>query len=72
MNVESLRSNQDANDNSAEIRVTKVGLGLSTMFAFSWIPYATVALIGAFGNRRVSIEFQHFISMLQVQCRRTL
>jgi len=51
MNVESLRSNQDANDNSAEIRVTKVGLGLSTMFAFSWIPYATVALIGAFGNR---------------------
>ena len=51
MNVESLRSNQDANVSSAEIRVAKVGLGLAPVYAFSWVPYATVALIGAFGNR---------------------
>ena len=51
MNVESLRSNRDQQETSAEVRIAKVAIGLALLFAASWTPYAIVALIAAFGNR---------------------
>lgn len=51
MNVESLRSNQQQNQTSAEIRIAKVAIGICFLFVLSWTPYAVMALIGAFGNQ---------------------
>ncbi|KAK3930061.1 Opsin, ultraviolet-sensitive [Frankliniella fusca] len=51
MNVESLRSNEDKGKDSTEIRIAKMAISLSFLFVLSWTPYATVALIGAFGNK---------------------
>ena len=51
MNVESLRSNRDQQETSAEVRIAKVAIGLALLFAAAWTPYAIVALIAAFGNR---------------------
>ena len=45
-------SREEAIELAAEMRVAKVGLGLATMYAVSWVPYAVVTLIGTFGNRR--------------------
>ncbi|XP_050524580.1 opsin, ultraviolet-sensitive [Daktulosphaira vitifoliae] len=51
MNVDSLRSNQDANAQSAEVRIAKAAITICFLFVAAWTPYATVALIGAFGDR---------------------
>jgi r-opsin len=51
MNVESLRSNQDANAQSAEVRIAKAAITICCLFIASWTPYAIVAIIGAFGDR---------------------
>ncbi|XP_067002745.1 opsin, ultraviolet-sensitive [Anabrus simplex] len=51
MNVDSLRSNQQANQTSAEIRIAKVAIGICFLFVASWTPYAVMALIGTFGNK---------------------
>ena len=51
MNVTSLRSNVDANEQSAEIRIAKVGITLTVLFLISWTPYAFMALTACFGNR---------------------
>lgn len=51
MNVESLRSNQDANAQSAEVRIAKAAITICFLFFLAWTPYATVALIGAFGDQ---------------------
>ncbi|GLH14972.1 Opsin, ultraviolet-sensitive [Gryllus bimaculatus] len=51
MNVDSLRSNQQQNQTSAEIRIAKVAIGICFLFVASWTPYAVLALIGAFGNK---------------------
>jgi len=51
MNVESLRSNQDANAQSAEVRIAKAAITICCLFIASWTPYAVVAMIGAFGDR---------------------
>lgn len=51
MNVESLRSNVDAQQTSVEIRIAKTAITVCFLFVASWTPYAVVALIGAFGNQ---------------------
>ncbi|XP_034249735.1 opsin, ultraviolet-sensitive isoform X2 [Thrips palmi] len=51
MNVESLRSNADKNQESTEIRIAKMAISLCFLFVLSWTPYAAVALTGAFGNK---------------------
>nr|APY20569.1 ultraviolet sensitive opsin 2 [Brassicogethes aeneus] len=51
MNVESLRSNQNAQSESAEFRIAKAAITVCFMFVCSWTPYAVLALIGAFGNK---------------------
>lgn len=50
MNVKSLAANK-ADDQSVEIRIAKVAITIFFMYVVSWTPYATVALIGTFGNR---------------------
>ncbi|KAG8312869.1 opsin, ultraviolet-sensitive-like [Homalodisca vitripennis] len=51
MNVESLRSNQNQQNQSAEIRIAKAAITICFLFVASWTPYAVLALIGAFGNQ---------------------
>ncbi|CAG9561253.1 unnamed protein product [Danaus chrysippus] len=53
MNVESLRSNQNASAESAEIRIAKAALTVCFLFVSSWTPYGVMALIGAFGDQRL-------------------
>lgn len=52
MNVKSLVSNQDK-ERSIELRIAKVAFTIFFLFLMAWTPYATVALIGAFGNREL-------------------
>jgi len=58
MNVDSLRSNQDANAQSAEVRIAKAAITICCLFIASWTPYAVVAMIGAFGDR---YDFYNFL-----------
>nr|QWV42690.1 ultraviolet sensitive opsin [Scraptia sp. CRS 2021] len=51
MNVESLRSNQSKNSESAELRIAKAAITICFLFVASWTPYAVLALIGAFGDQ---------------------
>jgi len=51
MNVASLRSNTDANTQSAEIRIAKVALMNISLWVCMWTPYATIVMQGAFGNQ---------------------
>lgn len=51
MNVESLRSGQQANQTSAEIRIARAAIGICFLFVASWTPYGVMALIGAFGDK---------------------
>ncbi|XP_074036764.1 opsin, ultraviolet-sensitive [Leptinotarsa decemlineata] len=51
MNVESLRANQQQQNESAELRIAKAALTVCFMFVASWTPYAVLALIGAFGDQ---------------------
>ncbi|KAK2705344.1 hypothetical protein QYM36_017399, partial [Artemia franciscana] len=53
MNVESLRSSKDQSEQSAEIRIAKVAIGIVALFVVSWTPYAIVALTCTFGNRAI-------------------
>ncbi|XP_076757600.1 rhodopsin 5 [Xylocopa sonorina] len=50
MNVKSLVSNQDK-ERSVELRIAKVAFTIFFLFLLAWTPYATLAMIGAFGNR---------------------
>ncbi|KZC05676.1 Opsin, blue-sensitive [Dufourea novaeangliae] len=52
MNVKSLVSNQDK-ERSVEMRIAKVAFTIFFLFLLAWTPYATVALMGAFGNREL-------------------
>ncbi|XP_046737872.1 opsin, ultraviolet-sensitive [Diprion similis] len=51
MNVDSLRSNTNANAQSAEVRIAKAAITICFLFVSAWTPYGVTALIGAFGNR---------------------
>lgn len=53
MNVESLRSNQNASAESAEVRIAKAALTVCFLFVASWTPYGVMAMIGAFGDQRL-------------------
>lgn len=53
MNVESLRSNQNQQNQSAEIRIAKAAITICFLFVASWTPYAVLALIGAFGDQKL-------------------
>lgn len=50
MNVDSLRANQDAANQSAEVRIAKAAITICFLFVASWTPYGVLALIGAFGD----------------------
>jgi len=50
MNVESLRQG-DAAEQSAEIKIAKVAVTNVFLWIAIWSPYATVVVIGVFGNR---------------------
>ena len=50
MNVDSLRSNQAAANQSAEVRIAKAAITICFLFVASWTPYGVLALIGAFGD----------------------
>ncbi|XP_001608074.2 opsin, ultraviolet-sensitive [Nasonia vitripennis] len=51
MNVESLRSGQNKDQASAEVRIAKVALTICFLFVAAWTPYGVMSLIGAFGNK---------------------
>nr|QWV42651.1 ultraviolet sensitive opsin 1 [Byturus ochraceus] len=51
MNVDSLRSNQQQHNQSAELRIAKAAITICSLFVASWTPYAVLALIGAFGDQ---------------------
>lgn len=53
MNVESLRSNQNQANESAEIRIAKAAITICFLFVASWTPYAILALVGAFGDHNL-------------------
>lgn len=53
MNVQSLTSNKDQAAQSVEIRIAKACFTIFFLFVTAWTPYACVALIGAFGNRKM-------------------
>lgn len=53
MNVESLRSNQNANAESAEVRIAKAALTVCFLFVASWTPYGVMSLIGAYGDQQL-------------------
>nr|APY20493.1 ultraviolet sensitive opsin [Cucujus clavipes] len=51
MNVESLRTNQSQQNESAELRIAKAAITICFLFVASWTPYAVLALIGSFGDQ---------------------
>lgn len=51
MNVESLRSNQQAANQSVEVRIAKSAITVCFLFVAAWTPYAVLSLIGAFGDQ---------------------
>ncbi|XP_045464394.1 opsin, ultraviolet-sensitive-like isoform X1 [Harmonia axyridis] len=51
MNVDSLRSNQNQGNQSAEVRIAKAAITICFLFVASWTPYAVLALVGAFGDQ---------------------
>nr|AAD34222.1 rhodopsin [Papilio glaucus] len=53
MNVDSLRSNQNASAESAEIRIAKAALTVCFLYVASWTPYGVMSLIGAFGDQNL-------------------
>lgn len=50
MNVASLRSNADANAQTAEIRIAKVAMINISLWAIMWTPYAAICVQGAMGH----------------------
>ncbi|KAK9882565.1 hypothetical protein WA026_022193 [Henosepilachna vigintioctopunctata] len=51
MNVDSLRSNQNQGNQTAEIRIAKAAITICFLFIAAWTPYAVSSLIGAFGDQ---------------------
>ena len=51
MNVDSLRSNEDAKEESAEVKIAKVAITNVTLWVCIWTPYAVVSMIAAFGDK---------------------
>nr|BAG80985.1 opsin [Branchinella kugenumaensis] len=72
MNVESLRSNADANAESAEVRIAKVALTNVLLWICIWTPYAFVAVTGAFGNRQILTPLVAQLPSLICKCASSL
>jgi len=53
MNVTSLRSNADANAESAEIRIAKVAMLNISLWVCMWTPYAAICIVGAVGDQEI-------------------
>ncbi|CAG9860516.1 unnamed protein product [Phyllotreta striolata] len=51
MNVESLRANQQQKNESTELKIAKAAITVCFLFVAAWTPYATLSLIGAFGDQ---------------------
>ena len=51
MNVESLRNDNNSNEESVEMKLAKVAVTNVLLWICAWAPYATVVLIGQFGNK---------------------
>ena len=51
MNVASLRSNANADEQSAEMRIAKIALMNVTLWVAMWTPYASIVMQGAFGDQ---------------------
>eukprot|EP00095_Tigriopus_kingsejongensis_P002825 maker-scaffold80_size398941-snap-gene-2.17 protein:Tk02825 transcript:maker-scaffold80_size398941-snap-gene-2.17-mRNA-1 annotation:"opsin" len=65
MNVESLRSNVNADKESTEIRIAKVSLTAICLWLLAFAPYATTVLLAQFGPRHlISPLVAHMPSML--------
>ena len=50
MNVDSLRSNENKDADSAEVRIAKVAITNVCIWVIAWSPYATIAMMGQFGG----------------------
>ena len=50
MNVVSLRSNTEQNQQSAEIRIAKISLMTVGMWMTAWTPFAIVCMAGSWGS----------------------
>ncbi|WAQ96132.1 OPSD1-like protein [Mya arenaria] len=61
MNAE-IRTNQE--DKRMEIKVAKIAMTILVLYLLSWTPYATVALIGQFGNAKFVTPFWSEIPVL--------
>jgi len=68
MGVKSLAQGQD--DKAAEIRIAKIACGIFFLFLTAWTPYATVALLGAFGSNRAVLT--PFASMIPAVFSKTI
>jgi len=53
MNVDSLKNNANANEESAEVKIAKVAITNVFLWICTWVPYATVVLTGQFGSSSV-------------------
>ena len=51
MNVASLRSNANANEQSAEMRIAKIALMNVTLWVAMWTPYACLVMQGIYGDQ---------------------
>ena len=68
MGVKSLA--QGGDDKAAEIRVAKIACCIFFLFLAAWTPYATVALMGAFGSNRAVLT--PFASMVPAVFSKTI
>lgn len=50
MNVTSLRSGQEQNQVSAEVRIAKVAIVNVTLWIIAWTPFAVVCMLGTWGD----------------------
>ena len=46
MNVKTLRSSKEEQENSAEIRIAKVGVAMFLLHMTAWTPYVVVVFMG--------------------------
>ena len=51
MNVPSLRSNTEKSAQKAEMRVAKIAMINISLWVIMWTPYATITMIGVWGNQ---------------------
>lgn len=68
MNVTSLRSGQELNQVSAEIRIAKVAIMNVSLWILAWTPFAVFCMMGTWGN---ASRVTPLISELQVLLAKT-